>query len=313
MDSFAALLTNSITPVTLISGVGLMLLCMTARYNHTTDRVRQLLKRREDGDYEKEPDLDFEIHLIFRRSRYLLPSNAEPRALGCLLGPHCGNKRCRTPFEPQFRHTLLNLVGIRAGTDCRLVDLFQSGSSPFASCSGNSHRSFARQNERARPLRRRHVLTITEFNDSLSLALAPITLISGVGLLMICMTNRYNHATNRIRQLMAKREGNIDNSIIRSVIDTEIDLLYMRASLLRRGMLSVALSAFFSAILVAVSVSARFLDLDIHILESCILVAAVLLIVLSALLFAGEINVSLKALKLAVDKVPRHGKWSLED
>ena len=63
MDSFAALLTNSITPVTLISGVGLMLLCMTARYNHTTDRVRQLLKRREDGDYEKEPDLDFEIHL----------------------------------------------------------------------------------------------------------------------------------------------------------------------------------------------------------------------------------------------------------
>jgi len=58
MDSFAALLTNSITPVTLISGVGLMLLCMTARYNHTTDRVR-------------EPDLDFEIHLIFRRSRYL--------------------------------------------------------------------------------------------------------------------------------------------------------------------------------------------------------------------------------------------------
>lgn len=153
------------------------------------------------------------------------------------------------------------------------------------------------------------MLTITEFNDSLSLALAPITLISGVGLLMICMTNRYNHATNRIRQLMAKREGNI----IRSVIDTEIDLLYMRASLLRRGMLSVALSAFFSAILVAVSVSARFLDLDIHILESCILVAAVLLIVLSALLFAGEINVSLKALKLAVDKVPRHGKWSLED
>ena len=67
MDSFAALLTNSITPVTLISGVGLMLLCMTARYNHTTDRVRQLLKRREDGDYEKEPDL----HLIFRRSLYL--------------------------------------------------------------------------------------------------------------------------------------------------------------------------------------------------------------------------------------------------
>ena len=304
---------NSITPVTLISGVGLMLLCMTARYNHTTDRVRQLLKRREDGDYEKEPDLDFEIHLIFRRSRYLRRT-----MLSLVLSDVCSGLIVATNVAAHLSNlNFVTLSSIWLAFALALIVAssiyFQSGSSPFASCSGNSHRSFARQNERARPLRRRHVLTITEFNDSLSLALAPITLISGVGLLMICMTNRYNHATNRIRQLMAKREGNIDNSIIRSVIDTEIDLLYMRASLLRRGMLSVALSAFFSAILVAVSVSARFLDLDIHILESCILVAAVLLIVLSALLFAGEINVSLKALKLAVDKVPRHGKWSLED
>ena len=156
------------------------------------------------------------------------------------------------------------------------------------------------------------MLSITEFNESLSLALAPITLISGVGLLMICMTNRYNHATNRIRQLMAKREGTADKPSLRRVIDVEIDLLYSRVSLLRRGMLSVALSAFFSAILVAVSVGARFFELNLHILESCILVAAVLLIILSALLFASEINVSLKALKLAVDKVPRHGQWDLK-
>ena len=46
MDFFADLLTNSLTPITLISGVGLMLLCMVARYNHTTDRVRELLARR---------------------------------------------------------------------------------------------------------------------------------------------------------------------------------------------------------------------------------------------------------------------------
>lgn len=71
MDNFAELLSNSLTPVTLMSGVGLMLLCMTARYNHTTDRIRQLLKRREDGAYEVEPDIDREIHLIFRRARYL--------------------------------------------------------------------------------------------------------------------------------------------------------------------------------------------------------------------------------------------------
>lgn len=149
------------------------------------------------------------------------------------------------------------------------------------------------------------MISITEFNQSLSLALAPITLISGVGLLMICMTNRYNHATNRIRQLMARRAGRENDEAFRLIIDREIDLLFMRASLLRRGMLSVSLSAFFTAILVAVSVGSRFLEIDSSTLESTILVAAVLLIVLTALFFASEINYSLKALKLAVDKVPR--------
>lgn len=149
------------------------------------------------------------------------------------------------------------------------------------------------------------MLSVTEFNQSLALALGPITLISGVGLLMICMTNRYNHATNRIRQLMAKRhtlEAGVSPLI--PVIDEEIDLLYIRASLLRRGMLSVALSALLSALLVAVSVGSRFFDMDLAGLESVILVAATLLIVLSALFFSSEISVSLKALALAVANIP---------
>lgn len=148
------------------------------------------------------------------------------------------------------------------------------------------------------------MLDITEFNQTLSLALGPITLISGVGLLMICMTNRYNHATNRIRQLMAKRPSILGDATLRGILDEEIDLLYMRASLLRRGMLSVALSALVSALLVAVSVGSRFLDIPVPEIESAILVVATLLIVLSALFFSREISISLKALGLAVENIP---------
>lgn len=148
------------------------------------------------------------------------------------------------------------------------------------------------------------MLDITAFNQTLSLALGPITLISGVGLLMICMTNRYNHATNRIRQLMAKRPNILDDERQKVVLDQEIDLLYRRASLLRRGMLSVALSALVSALLVAVSVGSRFLDIELPELESTFLVIATLLIVLSALFFSSEISISLKALGLAVETVP---------
>ena len=150
------------------------------------------------------------------------------------------------------------------------------------------------------------MINITEFNQSLALALGPITLISGVGLLMICMTNRYNHATNRIRQLMKKRHEDASQTLL-PIIDEEIDLLYMRASLLRRGMLSVALSALLSALLVAVSVGSRFLGINLMVLESVILVAATLLIVLSALLFSSEISISLKVLNLAVKNIPPGG------
>ena len=140
------------------------------------------------------------------------------------------------------------------------------------------------------------MISITEFNQSLAMALGPITLISGVGLLMICMTNRYNHATNRIRQLMAKRPAiSSKDDRLRGILDKEIDLLYAGAALLRRGMLSV------SALLVAVSVGGHFLALNLSDIESVLLVAATLLIVLSALFFSGEICISLRALGLAVE------------
>ena len=55
MLSYSVTLSDALTPITLISGVGLLLLAMTARYNYTTDRVRALLKERR----QKAPVIDF--------------------------------------------------------------------------------------------------------------------------------------------------------------------------------------------------------------------------------------------------------------
>lgn len=148
------------------------------------------------------------------------------------------------------------------------------------------------------------MLSTTDFNQVLATALTPIVLISGVGLLMICMTGRYNHTTNRIRQLMAKRETAAAS--LEPDIDAEIDLIFMRASLLRRGMLCVGLSAVFSALLVTTSVAGSFLGMELVWLEAIFLIAAITLIILTALLFSAEINLSLHALQLAVDHLPPH-------
>ena len=69
---FDAVVSNALTPITLISGVGLVMLCMTNRYNHTVDRIRQLLQLYADSTNTEEPDLLEEIHLIYYRSSLLL-------------------------------------------------------------------------------------------------------------------------------------------------------------------------------------------------------------------------------------------------
>ena len=134
----------------------------------------------------------------------------------------------------------------------------------------------------------------TPFNELLASALAPITLISGVGLLMLSMSARYNPATTRIRLLMNERAD----------IDEEIDFIFHRAGLLRNGELCVVLSAVVSGLMVALCVLEESTGVHADFVNSMLLVAAVGLIVLSPVFLSLEIRLSLKAIKVVVSKLP---------
>ena len=102
---------------------------------------------------------------------------------------------------------------------------------------------------------------ITSFNEILTSALTPTMLISGVGLMMLCMTNRYNSTTDRIRKLIKRREASgLKNE---PCIDTEIRYVFRRAALLRHAMLCISSSAVCTGFLVATSVASHFLDTDL--------------------------------------------------
>ena len=116
---------------------------------------------------------------------------------------------------------------------------------------------------------------MVEFSATLSDALAPVTLISGVGLLLVSMSARYCHATSRIRQLLAERKEESED--FHEEIDQSIDLIYKRASLLKTGILTLMISAAFSSLQVLVIV-----------------------IVISSCIYVSEVQVSVKALGLTV-------------
>lgn len=139
---------------------------------------------------------------------------------------------------------------------------------------------------------------MVEFSATLSDALAPVTLISGVGLLLVSMSARYCHATSRIRQLLAERKEESED--FHEEIDQSIDLIYKRASLLKTGILTLMISAAFSSLQVLVIVIERLFSLDLSLMKSTMLLASVFFIVISSCIYVSEVQVSVKALGLTV-------------
>ena len=139
---------------------------------------------------------------------------------------------------------------------------------------------------------------MVEFSATLSDALAPVTLISGVGLLLVSMSARYCHATSRIRQLLAERKEESED--FHEEIDQSIDLIYKRASLLKTGILTLMISAACSSLQVLVIVIERLFSLDLSLMKSTMLLASVIFIVISSCIYVSEVQVSVKALGLTV-------------
>ena len=143
-----------------------------------------------------------------------------------------------------------------------------------------------------------------DFVSVLSSALTPVTLISGVGLLMLTMSARYAHTTNRIRELLKTRlqlitAGQLPKEDLK-LIDEEILLIFHRSKLLKRAILFVVMSAAFSGLLVLTSVIATMFGLNLHLGEDLFLFTAVGFIVVSTVLFSMEVSISLRALGMTV-------------
>ncbi len=75
-DSFVRFLQISITPVALISGVGLLLLTLTNRLGRTIDRTRYLVAELERGASEFRNEKIDEIVILSRRNQLLRASIA---------------------------------------------------------------------------------------------------------------------------------------------------------------------------------------------------------------------------------------------
>jgi hypothetical protein len=130
----------------------------------------------------------------------------------------------------------------------------------------------------------------------LQMAVGPVILISGVGLLLLTMTNRFGRIIDRSRILAAALRDGSDGEQDRA--KSQVAILWRRARLVRQAIMFGVLSVLLAVALVIVLFAAALASLEIAWVIAGIFIACLLTLVASLVAFLREIDISLEALKV---------------
>ena len=142
---------------------------------------------------------------------------------------------------------------------------------------------------------------LNEIVPVLQVAIGPVILISGVGLLLLTMTNRLGRAIDRARQLKAELPERTEQD--RQQVLAQVAIIYRRARMIRLSITLAALSALLASALIIVLFVTALLHAEQAILVSIIFIACMASLFASLVAFIRDINLSLHALKLELKNV----------
>jgi len=141
---------------------------------------------------------------------------------------------------------------------------------------------------------------LSELIPLLQVAVGPVILISGVGLLLLSLTNRFGRAVDRSRQLIRElpEAGEPDRRHLRS----QVEVLYRRARLIQISIILGATSVLFAALLIITLFFTALMQWEsavvLGLLVSLFFIGCLVTLIGALVTFIVEIHLSLKALKL---------------
>jgi hypothetical protein len=139
-------------------------------------------------------------------------------------------------------------------------------------------------------------VTLQDLIPILQLAIGPTILVSGVGMVMLSMTNRFSRLIDRSRQLT--RELHHEPESDRDNILAQLAILARRARIVRTAIALAAVSALLAALLIVNIFLGALLQLSIAAVIVAIFILCLLCLVTALILFIYDINLSLRALWL---------------
>lgn len=134
----------------------------------------------------------------------------------------------------------------------------------------------------------------------IQLAITPVILITGLGSLMLTMTNRLGRIVDRTRILAGQAQAAKDEA--RRHIEAQLRILYRRAKFVRLAVMFNTLGMFTSGLLVVAIFVGALAGVETGPVILALFMGAIVFLLLALGYFLGDINLTLRALGLEVEK-----------
>jgi len=138
--------------------------------------------------------------------------------------------------------------------------------------------------------------TLTTFTKFLQACITPVALISGVGLLLLTITNRIGRVIDRIRHLVTE----LDNPEVKreGFKKHEIQILLDRGRTLRNSIAWLLVGMIASCLIIPLLFEMSLFGTDLKLIGTLLFVISILSIFVSLLFFFKDVLASLHAIKL---------------
>ncbi len=148
-----------------------------------------------------------------------------------------------------------------------------------------------------------YAMTLHDLIPILQVAIGPVILISGVGLLLLSMTSRFGRIIDRTRLLA--QELRSSPSACESSMAAQLPILLRRARIVRAAIAFASFSVLIAALLIILLFISVVFQFALALTITNLFVACMACLIISLSLFIADINVSLAALKLEVSGLER--------
>lgn len=148
-------------------------------------------------------------------------------------------------------------------------------------------------------------MRLAELIPVLQIAVGPVILVSGVGLLLLSMTNRFGRIIDRtrmlVRELRAAASGHDPGD--RELIRAQLAILERRARRVRTAIALSTLAVLLAATLVILLFLTALSGVEAAALLALLFAACMASLIAGLVWFLRDVNLSLRALQLEVDAV----------